>query len=54
MLIALMVKMRITAVQEFKIVIENLIKLLTDRSTSEKIKEYTIKILRHLANFRAN
>jgi hypothetical protein len=51
-IIGLLVKMRSVDISDFKNVVFNFVNLLTDVDTTHSIKDQTIKILRHLANFR--
>ena len=47
----MIVKMKEVDYSSFKCVVQNMIELLTDKNTDLYIKDQTIKLIRHLANF---
>ena len=54
MLIGILIKMRCEDVTDFKKVVTNFVNLLTDKDTEAIVKDYTIRILRYLANFKGH
>ena len=54
MLIGILIKMRCEDVTDFKKVVTNLVNLLTNKATEAIVKDYTIRILRYLANFKGH
>lgn len=54
MLIGILIKMRCEDVMDFKKVVINFVNLLTDKDTQPIVKDHTIRILRHLANFKGH